>query len=618
MKRKYLLGTVSALLTAVILIAAILGNQSRHQARIMESATAPNAASQASAPSTSATGSAINQRERHLSDTAALTMPTEKATASQLLQLPHMQPGNAETRLIEIFALVERAQISEALEKSNTLIRDHPNFHLAQLVHGDLMRLRYQPHVATTLGNVSQEQEQAAAAQLAALRKETAQRLGALQNRPPEGSIPSQFVALSDWTRHAIAIDASQSRLYLFENKPVHGHPSGQATQLTLIADFFISVGKAGIGKLLEGDNRTPLGVYYITSVKERKTLPPFYGAGALPINYPNAFDVRFGRTGSGIWLHGTPPDQFVRATLASEGCVVLSNPDLQTLLDTVTPRTTPVVISERLHWVKPDVLSKDHLAFENMLSNWLRQQRPHANTKANPPNGSMGSAEMGFTRLSLIQTHAPEAGMVVTFEETRNGTRTGQTRRQYWLENNGRWDLLQDTVLPGQATLAQSTLPEGVRIGKTQPTSQVATLTTPASGAPERARKAEKAEAPDKTSSPRSADEAIRAALQAWAQAWSQKNMPTYLKAYDTTFAAPDGLTRKNWEAERKSRIVSKGKIQVSLSNIKIQAQGNTATVRFVQNYRADTLNVSSRKTLKMIQRGNQWLITHEQVGAN
>lgn len=93
---------------------------------------------------------------------------------------------------------------------------------------------------------------------------------------------------------------------------------------------------------------------------------------------------------------------------------------------------------------------------------------------------------------------------------------------------------------------------------------------------------------------------------------------MPTYLKAYDTTFVAPDGLTRKNWEAERKSRIVSKGKIQVSLSNIKIQAQGNTATVRFVQNYRADTLNVSSRKTLKMIQRGNQWLITHEQVGAN
>ena len=593
----------------------------------MPSATAPDAPSQQADPSASPTGSAISQPAPHLSGKAALTMPAEKATASQLLQLPHLQPGNAETRLIEIFALVERAQILEALEKSRSLIRDHPNFHLAQLVHGDLMRLRYQPHAATSLGNVSQQQEQAAATQLAALRKETAQRLSALQNRPPEGSIPSQFVALSDWSRHAIAIDASQSRLYLFENKPVSGHPSGQATQLTLVADFFISVGKAGIGKLLEGDNRTPLGVYYITSVKERKTLPPFYGAGALPINYPNAFDVRFGRTGSGIWLHGTPPDQFVRATLASEGCVVLSNPDLQTLLDTVAPRTTPVVISERLHWVKPDVMSKDRLAFEHMLSNWLRQQRPHTNTpnatqtRSSPstslPNGSMGHAEMGFTRLSLLQAHTPEAGMVVTFEETRNDTRTGHTRRQYWIENNGQWELLQDTVLPGQPTLAQSKLPDPVRTGKTQPASQVATLTTPTLGAPENAKKAEKTEAPDKTST-RAADEAIRAALQAWAQAWSQKNMPSYLKAYDATFAAPDGLTRKNWEAERKTRIVSKGKIQVSLSNVSIQVRGNTATVRFVQNYRADTLNVSSRKTLKMIQRGNQWLITHEQVGAN
>ena len=34
-------------------------------------------------------------------------------------------------------------------------------------------------------------------------------------------------------------------------------------------------------------------------------------------------------RTGSGIWLHGTPPDQFARAPLATDGCLVLANPDL-------------------------------------------------------------------------------------------------------------------------------------------------------------------------------------------------------------------------------------------------------------------------------------------------
>jgi hypothetical protein len=40
--------------------------------------------------------------------------------------------------------------------------------------------------------------------------------------------------------------------------------------------------------------------------------------------------DARRGKTGSGIWLHGTPPDQFVRAPKATDGCVVLANPDLE------------------------------------------------------------------------------------------------------------------------------------------------------------------------------------------------------------------------------------------------------------------------------------------------
>ena len=67
----------------------------------------------------------------------------------------------------------------------------------------------------------------------------------ALRERPPAGTIPAQFLALSPRTKHAIAVDASRSRLYLFANS---------ATGLRLVSDYYISVGKAGTDKLVEGD----------------------------------------------------------------------------------------------------------------------------------------------------------------------------------------------------------------------------------------------------------------------------------------------------------------------------------------------------------------------------
>ena len=99
-------------------------------------------------------------------------------------------------------------------------------------------------------------------------------------------------------------MDASRSRLYLFENT---------GSELKLVGDYYLSVGKLGTEKSVEGDMRTPLGVYYVTSNLDPRTLKDFYGSGALPINYPNPYDMQRGKTGGGIWLHGTPPGQFSR-----------------------------------------------------------------------------------------------------------------------------------------------------------------------------------------------------------------------------------------------------------------------------------------------------------------
>ena len=91
---------------------------------------------------------------------------------------------------------------------------------------------------------------------------------------------------------------------------------------------------------------------------------------------------------------------------------------------------------------------------------------------------------------------------------------------------------------------------------------------------------------------------------------------MTQYLGAYAPSFAPPGGQSRKAWEQERRDRIVSKSKITVSLSKLNVDVSDNHATVGFVQSYKADQLDVSSRKTLKLVKRGDQWLITQENVG--
>lgn len=183
----------------------------------------------------------------------------------------------------------------------------------------------------------------------------------ALRERPTPGTIPSHFLALSPRSKHAIAVDASRSRLYLFENS---------AAGMRLAGDYYISVGKAGTAKTVEGDQRTPLGIYYITSNLDPKSLKDFYGSGALPRN-TNILDSKRGKTGSGIWLHGTPPNQFSRPPLATDGCVVLANPDLQHIINTVEVRTTPVAIATELQWVGQNHVRSEGKPFEEALHAW-------------------------------------------------------------------------------------------------------------------------------------------------------------------------------------------------------------------------------------------------------
>ena len=364
-----------------------------------------------------------------------------------------VRDGDAEARLIDIYRLIGQARQREALAKAESLVSDNPNFQLAQLVYGDLLAGRTRP--VRTLGDVPDTTAQAAAPQLAELRLESLQRLRALRERPAPGTLPSQFLTLSPRVKHAIAVDTSRSRLYLFENG-VDG--------LRLLSDYYISVGKSGTEKTLEGDLRTPLGVYFVTGNLDPKSLRDFYGAGALPINYPNQLDVKRGKTGGGIWLHGTPPTQFARAPLSTDGCVVLANPDLMRIIKTVEIRTTPVVIAQNLKWVAPHSVKADSKSFEDALNAWQAAKSSGDITRLMPWYAtdftSFGKTLTEWTPamqaelkqlvgrsvqlkdVSYLRWTDSADTMVVTFGELVQGAKTGRTKRQYWTRQGNQWKI--------------------------------------------------------------------------------------------------------------------------------------------------------------------------------
>ena len=107
---------------------------------------------------------------------------------------------------------------------------------------------------------------------------------------------------------------------------------------------------------------------------------------------------------------------------------------------------------------------------------------------------------------------------------------------------------------------------------------------------------------------------QAVVAAVQAWAGAWAAKDLAAYLASYDPSFAPSGRQTRAAWEKERKARIQGNAKIDVQVSDIVVAIQGDKATARFRQAYSTDSsASVSSRKTLKLLNRGGRWAIVGE-----
>lgn len=368
------------------------------------------------------------------------------------LQYARSHSKDPETLLVNILLSIRKNQLDTALRDVDTLLDIKPNFKLAHLIRGDLLMSRAKP--LASFGDATGAESD----KIADFRDEARVRLQRHLEQPPSGKIPKYLLQMQVEQRHAIVVDTSKSRLYLFENN--NGEPR-------YISDYYITQGKAGAEKSREGDQKTPLGVYFVTSSLPLEKIGDFYGVGAFPLNYPNEWDKRMGRSGHGIWLHGVPKDTFSRAPRASNGCVVLSNPDMAELGKSLQIGLTPVIISDKVEWASPEEWRSQRERFKGEIEAWRRDWESLDNERylrhysekfsANGQNFSNFSAQkrqvhasksalkVSVSDISLFQYPGKENLMVVSFTQDyrSNNLNNVMKKRQYWQLENGQWRII-------------------------------------------------------------------------------------------------------------------------------------------------------------------------------
>jgi murein L,D-transpeptidase YafK len=378
----------------------------------------------------------------------ALTLALALAAA-----VPALASPTPEDRLSAVFQAVEANRLDEALKRIEGLIRDHPNFRLAHLVRGDLLLARSRP--LQTFGDVAKT---VPPEKISELRDEALARLRAQRQRPSEDRLPRQLLQLHAGQKHALLVDSRRSRLYVFSND--EGRPR-------LVADYYVTLGKNGVEKTREGDQKTPIGVYHVTADLPRKKLTDFYGSGAFPINYPNEWDRRLGRNGHGIWLHGTPSAVYSRPPRASDGCIVLANPDLDRVRGFLQVGLTPVIIADEVEWSDAQAVDAERQSLNAAIEQWRQDwasrdtERYLGHYSARFRSGTQDLAAWGrhkrgvnagkkwiqvdVSRLSMLRYPREGDIVVVAFEQgyRSNNLSNVSRKRQYWIRESGHWKIL-------------------------------------------------------------------------------------------------------------------------------------------------------------------------------
>lgn len=182
---------------------------------------------------------------------------------------------------------------------------------------------------------------------------------------------PSNILMLDDkFAHHVILVEKSTHKLHIYENS---------ATNPKLVKTYDIATGKTKGDKSVNGDHKTPEGIYTIYEfipavelLRRHGKYAEIYGPGAFPMDYPNFIDKRAGKGGGGIWLHSTDDDKRISKGLDSRGCVVVKQQDLKDISEYLDLEKSPIIVVQDIHFLSKSTWERNRKDINDVVQKWI------------------------------------------------------------------------------------------------------------------------------------------------------------------------------------------------------------------------------------------------------
>jgi len=402
-------------------------------------------------------------------------------------------------------------------------------------------------------------------------------------------TLPDSLVLLPV-SEHAVIVEKKTQTVYVYKAQP---------DGIELVSQYPCSTGEVAGPKTKAGDKKTPEGVYFLKDEYEDRYLTPVYGKKAFPSDYPNFLDMRQGKQGSAIWIHGT--DKVLRP-MESNGCVAMENKSILALAEDIRLDATPLIIVEQMGKTDSTGLARErelvlalirdwghalvagsyheYLSFYSdeylpemtWWENWLKF-RAQAKDKG-------VSLSVDFDNTGLYA----HGGVVVAIMDmtisTEDGTEYLGRRQLFVKQNTNRYAIVGDLFQQRAKPYISGEVPLVAAARK---------LTRDKSG-----------------------DKEIVETVEQWLAAWSAKDMAEYAGFYDKAFFS-DGLGKTDWVKRKKQLARRYEYIHVTGSGYRVVRQNDGYVVSFLQNYESSGFSTKGMKQLKLIKKGGLWKIFRE-----
>ncbi len=395
--------------------------------------------------------------------------------------------------------------------------------------------------------------------------------------------IPDSIVALS--SGYVIVVDKKSQRIYVF-------HKDGAFYK---VFEAPCSTGKNSGSKWVEGDAKTPNGIFFTTRILRNPGSPETYGSMAFPLDYPTISDKRAGRDGHNIWIHGTTKSLLPKQ---SKGCVVLHDRDLKRLANFIYLNRTPVVISESIKWVPQNYVLPSKNDLEKILISWNKaftekdihkidslymhgseikgKRRQDLYKKISQLKFANRHFAMQPRDISILQEGS---NAVIIFDQiyaVNDNNFQGFYNKLILEKTDNKWYIVDDATTPNIA-----------------------------------ARKLARVEIEQKETNQSDHTE-VRNLINKWLTSWKSGDMKTYSECYASDFQSRDmGLDA--WIAHKTNVRETSKNINISIENLAISADEDTARAAFTQRYSSSRLRSKGKKTLELKKIGDEWKIYRE-----